>query len=228
MLAPAIVLVVEGVGDARLLSAASGRYTLVSVESGLLALAIIVAGGTPLSWWLARDTGRRTLLVELALTVPLMIPPLVVGLVLEYLVGFYGVTNLGWSNTFAGLVTAQVYEAAPYYVFVAWSAFLTLPTAAWESALSLGWPPLKSFFKVALPLEAPALAAGCAMAWSRAVGAFGAPLIVAYYPKGLPVGLWVVLEEYGLPAALPLALLLVLVALPVPLMVVGWARRAGG
>jgi molybdate/tungstate transport system permease protein len=64
------------------------------------------------------------------------------------------------------------------------------------------------------------------MAWSRAVGAFGAPIIVAYHPSGLPLGLWIVLEEYGLPAALPLALLLVLVALPVPLAVVGWARRA--
>jgi molybdate/tungstate transport system permease protein len=63
------------------------------------------------------------------------------------------------------------------------------------------------------------------MAWARAMGAFGAPIVVSYHPAGLPVGLWIVLEEFGLPAALPLALLLVLAALPLPLAVVGWARR---
>jgi ABC-type sulfate transport system permease component len=153
--APTLVLVLQGAAHAGNLPAAAGQYAAVSLGSSALALVIIVVGGTPLAWWLARGE-RRPLWAELVLSVPLLMPPLVVGLVLEYLIGFQGAVGLGWTNTFAGLVTASVYEAAPYYVFVAWSAFLALPEAQWESALALGWPPLKSFFKVALPWRGPA------------------------------------------------------------------------
>jgi molybdate/tungstate transport system permease protein len=226
LLAPALVLLITGVRGASQLPAPALTYTTTSLASSALALAIIVAAGTPLAWWLARRGSRTAVLVQLVLSVPLLLPPLVIGLVLEYLIGFSGVTGLGWTNTFAGLVTAEVYEAAPYYVFAAWSAFLTLPRDQWESALSLGWTPSRSFVKVGLPLAAPGLAAGAAMAWSRAIGAFGAPIIVSYHPSGLPVGLWITLEEVGLPAALPLALLLVLIALPVPLLVASWASHA--
>lgn len=225
LVSPAVVLLVEGLSGLALMPSPAAGYTAVSLESSGLALLIIAGAGTPLAWWLSQQP-RWPLAIEIALTVPLMLPPLVIGLVLAYLVGFSGVIPLGWTNTFAGLVTAEVYEAAPYYVFVAWTAFRALPPAQWESALSLGWPPLRSFLKVVLPLTGPGLAAGAAMAWSRAVGAFGAPIVVSYHPTGLPVGLWITLEEFGLPAALPVALLLVLVALPVPLLVMGWARHA--
>jgi molybdate/tungstate transport system permease protein len=225
LVSPAAVLLVEGLKGLALMPSPTAGYTAVSLEASGLALLIIVGAGTPLAWWLSEQP-RWPLAIEIALTVPLMLPPLVIGLVLAYLVGFSGAIPLGWTNTFAGLVTAEVYEAAPYYVFVAWTAFRALPAAQWESALSLGWPPVRSFFKVVLPLTGPGLATGAAMAWSRAIGAFGAPIVMSYHPTGLPVGLWITLEEFGLPAALPVALLLVLVALPVPLLVMGWARHA--
>ena len=59
-------------------------------------------------------------------------------------------------------------------------------------------------------------AIAAAMAWARIVGAFGAPVVVAYHPSGLPVAIWIQLQEQGLPAALGLALWLIIVSLPLP------------
>ncbi|MCL8209009.1 MAG: ABC transporter permease subunit [Actinomycetia bacterium] len=201
-------------------------WTATSLAASALALGITVAGGTPLAWYLARLGGRGRLTAELVLSGPLLLPPLVLGLVLAYVLGPERFPHLGWDNTFAGLVVAEVYEAAPYYVFVAWAALGGVAPAYWDAAATLGFAPTRTLFQVALPLAAPELAVGAAMAWSRAMGAFGAPIVLSYHPMGLPVGIWVTLEEFGLSAALPLALLLVAVAWPLPLAALGWARRA--
>jgi molybdate/tungstate transport system permease protein len=227
LLAPAVALVLEGVHFwPELPAGVVGPLAATSLGASAVALAVIVLAGTPLAWMLAQLRGRSRFWAELVLAVPLLLPPLVVGLVLAYLIGPLTFAHLGWTNTGAGLVTAEIYEAAPYYVFVAWAGFSAVPALYRETAATLGWSPWSVFSRVVLPLAAPNLAVGAAMAWSRAIGAFGAPIVVSYHPEGLPVGLWVVLEEFGLNAALPLALLLVAVALPVPLAALAWSRRA--
>lgn len=226
LLAPAMVLLVEGVRHwPQIPPHTAGHLTATSLAASLAALGIILASGTPLAWGLSHLNGGRRFWAEVILAVPLLLPPLVVGLVLSYLVGPMSLTRLGWTNTASGLVLAEVYEAAPYYVFVAWSGFSAVPRLYREVAGTLGLSPRRTFWRVVLPLAAPSLAVGAAMAWSRAIGAFGAPIVVSYHPEGLPVGVWVVLEEFGLNAALPLALVLVAVALPLPLAALAWSRR---
>jgi len=63
-----------------------------------------------------------------------------------------------------------------------------------------------------------------ALAWVRALGEFGAVLIVAYYPQGIPVKLWVNLQNIGLSAVYPLLWIFFLVAMPLPL-ILGLAAR---
>jgi molybdate/tungstate transport system permease protein len=65
-----------------------------------------------------------------------------------------------------------------------------------------------------------------AVAWARAMGAFGAVVIIAYHPYGLPLQIWTSLQETGLPSALPFALVLLVVALPLPLAAYTWSARA--
>lgn len=88
----------------------------------------------------------------------------------------------------------------------------------------LGYRPLKTLWRVTVPLAWPGLLAGLAMAFARSVGAFGAVIVVAYYPHTLPVAIWIGLQEQGLSQAFPLALLLLLVALPAPLILYLWRR----
>jgi molybdate/tungstate transport system permease protein len=58
------------------------------------------------------------------------------------------------------------------------------------------------------------------------MGAFGAVLVIAYHPYGLPMQIWVTLQQTGLGAALPFALVLLVVALPLPVLAYVWTARA--
>jgi molybdate/tungstate transport system permease protein len=112
---------------------------------------------------------------------------------------------------------AQFYAALPYYVLAARAAFEGVPRELEQIALTLGHSPARSFFHVSLPLARLGLAAAVALAWVRALGEFGVVLIVAYYPQGIPVKLWVNLQDIGLSAVYPLLWVFFLVALPLPL-----------
>ncbi len=224
---PAAVLALEGWTHLPSLAAVpTARYLGTSLGSAALALAIIAGAGTPLAWWLTRLSARAQAWAEALLIVPLLLPPLVLGLALIFLLGPNSATHLAWTNAFAGLVTAQVYEAAPYFILAAWTAMRTVPAPMVEAAATLGWSAWRLLTRLYLPLAAPGMAIGAAMAWSRAIGAFGAPIVVSYHPAGLPVGIWITLEDFGLPAAMALALVLIGSALPLPLLATGWARHA--
>ncbi|MDA8335788.1 MAG: ABC transporter permease subunit [Peptococcaceae bacterium] len=205
---------------------------VLSVTTTAVAMVVLVLAGTPLAWRVSQDPGGFFRYVEYILVIPLLMPPLVIGLLLVYLYGPYSflghllaVFRLTGSNSFFAVVLAEVYEAAPYYVLAALTAFDGVDRALVHTSYSLGCPPGRTFFRVTLPLASPGLAVALSMAWARAIGAFGAVIVVAYYPHGLPVAVWVALQERGLGYALPLALVLVLVSLPLPLWTVLWRKK---
>jgi molybdate/tungstate transport system permease protein len=207
------------------------RPLVVSVEASAVAMAVIVLLGTPLSWMLARRHTALWKAVEWLLVVSLLMPPLVIGLVLMYVLGPYGwfsgvltFVHLSGSNTLFAVIIAEIYEAMPYYVFAGQAAFAQVDPAVERTSLALGRTPLYTALRVTLPLALPGLSAAFAMAFARAIGAFGAVIVVAYYPHTLPVAIWIQLSEQGLPTALPLALLLLAVAAPAPLAAFAWRR----
>ncbi len=201
----------------------------ISIFSTLIAMVVIVVFGTPLGWLLARQTSLLWRLVEFFLYIPLLMPPLVVGLLLVYFYGPYGLIGnvlshlqISATNSFLAIIIAEIYEAMPYFVFSSIAAFSQIDQRLEQTAMGLGLTPWQTFRRVTLPLSLSGLTVGIAMAFARALGAFGAVIIVAYDPHTLPVDIWIALEEQGLPTALPLALLLMLIALPLPLLAVLW------
>lgn len=211
----------------------SGAATAVSLGTSLAALALTFLVGLPLAWWAASASQGSQRLLELLLAVPLLMPPLVLGLVLAYVFGpttGFGQwlldLGIGATNSYLGLTLAGFYEAVPYFVYAAWAAFSALDRDVLEAAWLSGMAPPVALGRIALPLAAPGLAVAAAMAWARTIGAFGAPIVLAYHPTGLPVGIWIALSEFGLGPALQLALVLVAIALPLPLVAMGVARRA--
>ncbi len=206
---------------------------VTSVLASALALAVIVFLGTPLAYLLARGRMPLNHWVEGAVLLPLLMPPLVVGLLLVFMVG--PATPLGQAlaqihltaaDTFFALVVAEVYEAVPYYVLGAEAAFATVDQELETAGALLGDSPWRTLRRVTVPLAAPGLASALAVTWARAMGAFGAVLIIAYHPFGLPMQIWTSLQESGLSSALPFALVLVLVALPLPIAAYIWSARA--
>jgi molybdate/tungstate transport system permease protein len=206
---------------------------VTSVEASLLALAVILLLGTPLAYMLARGRLPFPRLWEVGVILPLLTPPLVIGLLLIFMVG--PATPLGAalshldltaSDTFFALVVAEIYESVPYYVLGSAAAFATVDPALEQAAALLGDGRWRTWRRVTVPLAAPGLATALAVTWARAMGAFGAVLIIAYHPFGLPMQIWVTLQETGLNSALPFALVLLVVALPLPVAAYLWSARA--
>jgi molybdate transport system permease protein len=195
---------------------------LLSLATTLLSLAVVLALGTPLAWWLSRARSPGARAVETLVALPVVIPPAVAGIALLLAFGRRGLLGpafggLGWAISFTttAVVLAQVFVSAPFYVQGAAAAFRALDPTLLVVARSLGASPARTFFRIALPLARPALVAAAAMSWARALGEFGATLMFAGNLQGrtqtLPLAIYTALES-DLRAAQALSILLVLVA----------------
>jgi ABC-type Fe3+/spermidine/putrescine transport system ATPase subunit/ABC-type sulfate transport system permease component len=183
------------------------RACLVSIGSATLATLLIALGGIPLGYLLARVPGRAMSLLGFLVQLPLALPPLASGILLLFLVGY--TTPIGrlirgaLTDTFAGIVLAQIFVAAPFLIIAARSAFSAMDSGLEGVAATLGRAPLFVFFRVSLPVARSAILSGLLLAWLRAFGEFGATVMVAYHPYSLPVYTYVAFGAQGLPAMMP-------------------------
>jgi molybdate/tungstate transport system permease protein len=204
----------------------------VSVLLTGLAMAIIVAIGTPVAAYIARSKTRERLFWQALLLLPILLPPLALGILLALAFGPYGTVGASLerlgvilTNTPAAFVMTQVYVGMGYYVLGAVAAFDAVPAMLQKQAALLGVPPWQVFLRVTLPLSRLGLAVALSIAWVRAIGEFGAVVVTAYYPSGMPVQLWVNLESFGLPAVMPLLVVFLAASLPLPWLVHVVAQR---
>ncbi|MEA2306119.1 MAG: molybdate transport system permease protein [Solirubrobacteraceae bacterium] len=191
----------------------------LSLETSALALALIVLVGTPAAWVLAtrRFPGRAVLvtLVEL----PLVVPPAVAGIGLLAALGPQGIAggllqDAGITLVLqtSGVVVALAFVASPFYVRQAIAAFESVDPRLLEASRTLGAGEARTLLRIAIPVARPALAAGAALAWGRALGEFGATLMFAGSFRGItqtaPLAIY---ERFAsdFPAALALSAVLV-------------------
>lgn len=195
----------------------------VSLSLTAYAMAIIVAVGTPVAAFIARCRAGERLFWQAVLLIPILLPPLALGILLTLAFGPYG--SLGamlerygvvMTNSATAFVTTQVYVGMGYYVLGAVAAFDAVPRMLEKQAALLGLTPIRVFLRVTLPLSRLGLAVALSIAWVRTIGEFGAVVVTAYYPSGMPVQLWVNLQSFGLPAVMPLLVSFLAVALPLP------------
>jgi molybdate transport system permease protein len=191
---------------------------LLSARTTVLSLALVVTMGTPLAWWLATAPSRRTRLVEVFVDLPIVVPPAVVGIALLQTFGRRGLFG-GWLEAFgiqipfttAAVVLAQLVVSAPFYIQASASAFRRVEPDLLLVARTLGQSPAGAFFRVAVPLAAPGLVVGAALAWARALGEFGATLLFAGNLPGttqtMPLAIYMALES-DVRVAVALALVL--------------------
>ena len=218
-----IAPLVAGVQAARLARFASVdieallRASEVSVASATVASVLLALGGIPLGYVLARVRGRGVAALGFLVQLPLALPPLASGVLLLFLLGYD--TPLGrlaqnaLTDSFAGIVLAETFVAAPFMIIAARSAFAAIDPELEEVAATLGRRPLGIFLRVSLPLARPTLVSGWLLAWLRAFGEFGATVMVAYHPYSLPVYTYVTFGSEGLPAMLPVLLPTLVIAL---------------
>lgn len=142
--------------------------------------------GTPLAWWLARTRSWLKGPVGALVSLPLVLPPVVLGFYLLVLMGPSGPVGqltqaLGWgllSFSFAGLVVGSVLYSMPFVVQPLQNAFEAIGDRPLEAAATLRASPLDTFFSVVLPLSRPAYLTAAVMGFAHTVGEFGIVLML--------------------------------------------------
>jgi molybdate transport system permease protein len=191
-----VVAVFANTGPGKLVSSlgdASARDALrLSLETSALALAIVVAVGTPAAYLLATRRFRGHSLVVTLVELPLVLPPAVAGIGLLAALGPNGIlgslvedAGVRLVLATAGVVVALVFVSAPFYLRQAQAAFGAVDPSLLEASRTLGASEARTFLRVALPVARPGLLAGAALAWGRALGEFGATLMFAGSFRGV-------------------------------------------
>ncbi len=210
--------------------AALARASVVSIASATTATLAIALGGIPLGYLLARMPGRAMGVLGFLVQLPLALPPLASGILLLFLVGYTTpigrLTSGALTDSFAGIVLAEIFVAAPFLIIAARSAFAAIDPDLEGVAATLGRGPLSVFFRVSLPIAWPAIWSGLLLAWLRAFGEFGATVMVAYHPYSLPVYTYVAFGAQGLPAMLPVLIPTLALALAVMVLSTLFGNRA--
>lgn len=151
-----------------------------------LTTALLLLIATPIAWWLARGRSRLKSLVGAVVTLPLVLPPAVLGFYLLVLLGPDGplgrltqAVGLGLLPfTFAGLVVASMIYSMPFVVQPLQQAFAAIGEQPLEAAATLRASPLDAFVTVALPLARPGFITAAVLGFAHTVGEFGVVLMI--------------------------------------------------
>jgi molybdate transport system permease protein len=194
----------------------------LSLETTLIAIAVIVVVGTPAAYLLATRSFRGRSVVITLVELPLVLPPAVAGIALLAALGPNGILG-GWLGDLhieltlqtAGVVVALIFVSAPFYLRQAQASFEAVDRPLLDAARTLGSGEAASVARVAVPVAFPGLVAGLALAWGRALGEFGATLMFAGSFRGItqtvPLAIY---DQFAtdFPAALALSAILVAVS----------------
>lgn len=147
---------------------------------------ILMVIATPLAWWLTVTRLRIRPLVEAIVTLPLVLPPTVIGFYLLVLMNPGAPLGRGWialtgetlAFSFSGLLLASVIYSLPFAVQPLRTAFQTVGLAPREVATTLGATPLRAFISVVLPLSKRGFIAAAVLSFAHTLGEFGIVLMV--------------------------------------------------
>jgi molybdate transport system permease protein len=229
LLVPLVGLLVRapwGTLPSRLVDASIGEALRLSLVCASLATVLCLVLGVPLAWLLARgDVPGRGVLRALV-TVPLVLPPVVGGVALLFVLGRRGLVGQyldAWFGvslpfTTAGVVLAEAFVAMPFLVISVEGALRAADPRYEEAAATLGASRWLAFRRVTLPSILPGVVAGTVLCWARALGEFGATITFAGNFPGetttMPLAVYLALETDP-DAAIVLSVVLLLVSVGV-------------
>ena len=192
----------------------------LSLVTSLAATGVAVVLGVPSGYVLARRTFPGKAVLDTFLDLPLVMTPLIAGVGLLFLFGESGLgghlSRWGVRVLFTplGAVLAQAFIAAPIVTRSARAAFESLsPRYEWAGQ-TLGLRPSQVFLQVTLPMARQGILSGTVLAWARAVGEFGATLMVAgatrFRTETLPIAVYLNITSGEVETALSAALILMI------------------
>lgn len=162
-----------------------GPLWLTLQLAGITVLVLLLVG-TPIAWWLAFTSSRFRPVIEAIVTLPLVLPPTVLGFYLLIALGPNGpiggpwkeVTGTALSFTFTGLVIASTFYSLPFVVQPLHGAFEAIGRKPLEAAWALGASKLDTFFTVASPMAIRGYLTAIVLGFAHTLGEFGVVLMV--------------------------------------------------
>ena len=167
-------------------AAAAWDAVVLTLQLASVTTVLLLAVATPLAWWLSQTTSRWRVPILAFVTLPLVLPPTVLGFYLLVAMGPQGwlgqwTQAMGWgllSFTFTGLVLGSMVYSLPFAVQPLQHAFEVMGQRPMEVAATLGARPLDAFFTVALPLARSGLITAAILTFAQTVGEFGVVLMI--------------------------------------------------
>ncbi len=184
-----------------------------------LATILGIVCATPVAWLLARRAFPGRALLAAVMDLPLLIPHPVAGIALLLLLGRSSpvgraLLTIGFrvTGSVTGIICAMLFVSAPLYVSAAREAIARVDRRYEAVARTLGDPAWRAFWRITLPLASRGLLAAALVMWARSVSEFGAIVVLTYNPKVASVLSYDRFTAFGLAEALPVAAVLVVLA----------------
>lgn len=193
-----------------------------SLITAPISTAIATVFGVPLAYALARTAFRGKRFIEALVVLPLVLPPVVGGAMILTAVGRFtpigsiaAALGVPLTDSLLGVILAQTFVSAPFVIITARAGFGAVDVRLEHASRSLGYSPIQTFWNISIPLASGAIIAGIILTFARAIGEFGATMMVAYNPRTMPTRIWVDFIAGGIDAIVPLSLALLAITLVV-------------
>jgi len=206
---------------------AAMRFTLIV---SIVVAAIDAVMGVLIAWVLVRDEFRGKSLVNGLIDLPFALPTIVAGLTLLALYGNKSPVGINVAYTQAGVALALLFVTLPFVVRAVQPVLMSLDREAEQAAASLGAGPIYSFRRIVLPALRPAVLAGVALAFGRAVGEFGAIVLISgnlpFKTEVASVFVFSRIESDATTSAAAVSVVLMAISFVMLFGISYWARRA--
>src|SRR5271154_2053546 len=209
----------------------------LTIELAVVVSAILFAIGLPLAWWLTFSRQRWKFLVEALVALPIVLPPTVLGFYVLVALGSRSPLGRWWQSltghtlafTFTGLIIGSILYSLPFAVQPFAASFSSVNWKLLAASATLGASPLRTFFRVVLPLSVPGLVTGVVLAFAHTMGEFGVVLMIGGNIPGvtrtLSISIYDQVQDSNYSSANAMALLLLVFCFAVLTLVYGLNRR---
>jgi len=208
------------------------QITRFTVACAIGATAMVLPPGVAIAWVLARRRFSGRTLVETLVSLPLVLPPVATGLILLMVLSRRGAIGRILESagievvfTWKAVVLAMGVMGLPLLVRTARAGFEQVNQRYEQVASTLGAPPSRVFFTISLPLAWPSIVAGAVLAFARALGEFGATIVVAGSIPGATRTLAVAIYSYTETGQDRQAAVLLLVSASIAFLALWYANR---
>ncbi len=158
----------------------------LTIRLALLVAAILLAVGLPIAYWISYSRWRWKFLVEAVVALPIVLPPTVLGFYVLVALGPRSPLGQVWQTltghtlafTFEGLLVGSIIYSLPFAVQPFAASFSSVDRKLMAASATLGASPLRTFFRVILPLSVPGVVTGVALSFAHTMGEFGVVLMV--------------------------------------------------